>query len=311
MRPLFLLGCTAVGKGEVGFLLAQRLNAEILSLDSMKVYRGLEIGTAKPPASRRLQLRYHLIDIVEPSVRFTTGDYVACAAKAVREIEGRGRTPLFVGGTALYYKRLTSGLAAVPGVPAEIRAAIRAEAESRGAASLHAELASVDPNAAATIHPNDLKRISRALEVFRATGRRFSDFLRETPPPLFPSGSYRTFCLYRSREDLYDRINRRVDAMFEMGLIEEVRALLGRPGGLGATASQALGYKEVIAMLRGELQEDEARALVKQKTRNFAKRQMTWFRSFPDVVWVNIAKEDPPTRTVETLENILKNETNS
>ncbi len=306
MRPVFLLGCTAAGKGEVGFLLAQQLDAEILSLDSMKVYRGLEIGTAKPSASRRLQVRYHMLDIAEPNEHFTTGHYIARAATAVAEISARGRTPLFVGGTALYYKRFTSGLAAMPRTPAAIRAAIVAEAESKGAAGLYAELAAIDAAAAAAIHPNDLKRISRALEVFRATGRKFSDFLRETPPPLFPPGTFRTVCMSRAREDLYERINRRVENMFDRGLVEEVRALLARPGGLGTTASQALGYKEVTGMLRNERSEDETRALIKQKTRNFAKRQMTWFRSFPEIMWVDVAAGAMASDTACTVASILQ-----
>jgi tRNA dimethylallyltransferase len=301
MCPFFLLGCTAVGKGEIGFRLAQHLGAELISLDSMKVYRGLDIGTAKPSAEKRRRVRYHMLDIADPTEPFSTGHYFARASAAAEEIVGRGKMAIFLGGTALYYKRLTSGLAATPRTPAAIRAAIKAEAESKGTVALHAELSSIDPPAAAAVHPNDLRRISRALEVFRATGRRFSDFLRETPPPIFSPGSYKTFCLRRSREDLCERIDIRVDMMFDKGLVDEVRALLSRPGGLGPTASQALGYKEVIAMLQEGRAEIETRTLVKRKTRNFARRQMTWFRSFKEVVWVDVDRGDPPAETARFI----------
>ncbi|MDQ7780426.1 MAG: tRNA (adenosine(37)-N6)-dimethylallyltransferase MiaA [Planctomycetota bacterium] len=305
---LFLLGCTACGKGEVAHLLARELPAEVISLDSMKVYRGLDIGTAKPSLGRQKEVRYHLLDIVEPGDPFSTGDYLHRAAAVLAEIYARGTQAFFVGGTALYYKRLTEGLVTTPRIPAGIRGELRTEGEARGSPALHDELARVDPAAAANIHPNDLQRTTRALEVFHATGVKFSEFLARTAPPLVRPGSFVSVCLRRDRDDLYERINRRVDGMLDRGLVEEVKTLLGRPGGLSRTATQALGYKEVIDLVHGDCGEIETRERIKQKTRNFAKRQMTWFRSFRELRWIDVARDEPAiTAATKCLAELRRN----
>ena len=295
-RLWFLVGPTASGKSAVGLVLAERVGAEILSLDSMAVYRGMDIGTAKPSADDRARVPHHLLDLVDPCEAFSTGRYVAAAEAAIADVAGRGRLPLFVGGTALYLKALTEGFFNGPAADWELRDRLKAEAAERGVPALHARLQAVDPRAAARIHPNDLRRIVRALEVHETTGQPISE--QQTQ---FGSPSPRYGCLLagirRDRRELYERINRRVDAMFEAGLMEEVAALLREPRGISHAASQFVGYREAIACLRGELTLEEATELVKTRTRQFAKRQLTWSRRFPQIRWVD-AQPDSSTEAL-------------
>lgn len=292
-RLWFLVGPTASGKTAVGVEVALRIGAEILSLDSMSVYRGMDVGTAKPSPAERARVAHHLLDIAEPHEAFSTGRYVAAAEAAIADLSARGKRPFFVGGTALYLKALTEGLFSGPAANWALRNRLIAEAEAKGAPALHRRLQDVDPAAASRIHPNDLRRIVRALEVHEATGRPISE--QQTQ---FGSPSPRFDCVLagirRDRGELYDRINRRVDAMFAQGLVEEVRALLARPGGISHAAAQFVGYREVIAHLRGELSLGDAIERVKARTRQFAKRQGTWFRSFPQIRWVEARPCDRP-----------------
>lgn len=285
-RLWFLVGPTASGKTRVGIEVAERLGAEILSLDSMAVYRGMDIGTAKPTPAEQARVRHHLIDLVEPHEAFSTGLYLEAAAAAIADVAARGKRPLFVGGTALYLKGLTEGFFEGPPADWELRNRLIAEADERGAPALHRRLETVDPEAAARIHPNDLRRIVRALEVHQATGRPISELQTQ-----FGSPSSRYDCVLagirRDRAELYARINRRVDAMFEAGLVEEVRGLLGGSRGMSHAAGQFVGYREVIAHLKGEAALEETRELVKTHTRQFAKRQLTWARRFPQIRWVD------------------------
>jgi len=304
-RLWFLVGPTASGKSAVGLVVAERVGAEILSLDSMAIYRGMDIGTAKPSAEERARVPHHLLDLVEPDEAFSTGRYVEAAEAAVAEVAARGHKPLFVGGTALYLKAMTEGLFDGPEADWELRTRLKAEAAEHGSPALHARLQAVDPAAAARIHPNDLRRIVRALEVHQLTGRPISE--QQTQ---FGSASPRHECLVagirRARADLHERIHRRVDAMFEAGLVDEVRGLLGSPGGMSHAAAQFVGYREVIAHLRGEWSLAEARERIKARTRQFAKRQLTWFRHFPQLRWVDAAADTPCEALADAVAGALE-----
>ncbi len=287
-RLWFLVGPTASGKTAVAIEVAERVGAEILSLDSMAIYRGMDIGTAKPTAAEQARVPHHLIDLVQPHEAFSTGRYVEAAEAAIADVTARGRRPLFVGGTALYLKALTEGFFDGPSADWALRERLEAEAAEHGTSALHERLRRVDPAAAARIHPNDLRRIVRAIEVYETTGAPISEQQAQFGSP---SPDYECIVagLRRGRAELYERINRRVDAMFSAGLIEEVRGLLEDPRGISHAAAQFVGYAEIIAHLRGEMTIEEAREKVKTRTRRFARRQLTWFRSMDFIRWVDAA----------------------
>lgn len=293
----FLVGPTASGKTEVGLLVAEAVGAEIVSLDSMAVYRGMDIGTAKPTVEERARVPFHLVDILEATEEFSAADYVRLAHEAVAEIRSRGRRALFVGGTPMYLKRLLEGVFRGPRADWEFRRALRARAQEQGTEALHRELARVDPTAAQRIHPHDLRRIERALEVHHLTGRPISELQRENRGAL--PGPRRIVGLRRGQQDLYRRIEERVERMWDRGLVEEVGRLAG--AGLSRSASQALGYREVLRHLDDELSPEEAKELTKRHTRQFAKRQLTWFRSLPDIHWVDVA---PGERALEVSQRV-------
>ncbi len=276
-RCWFLTGPTAGGKSALGLILAKKLNAQIVSMDSMAVYRGMDIGTAKPSPAERRQVPHHMIDLVDPQREFSLAEYLEQATAAVAAIEQQGQAALFVGGTPLYLKALLRGMFSGPGANWELRQRYQQLAATQGASALHARLAQVDPAAAARLHPNDTRRLIRALEVYEQTGLPISAQQRQFERPR-DRESCRVFCLEWPRAVLHERINARVDAMFAEGLVNEVRSLLAA-GPFSHTAAQALGYREVLAHLAGEHSLEETMALVKQRTRQFAKRQETWFRS--------------------------------
>jgi len=300
IRLDIVIGCTASGKNQLGWLLAQRLGAEIVSADSMKVYRRMDIGTAKPSPQQRQVVRYHLIDVVEPSESFSAKRYVELADAAIRDIAGRGNRVLVVGGTALYIKALTEGLFEGPSANPAIRAEIRARAAREGTAALHAELQRVDPATAAMVHPNDLRRIERALEVYYLTGRPISE-LRKQWGRTRPEYEVHYLGIRRSREDTNSRINRRVKQMIERGLVDEVRRLLAEPRPLSMQARQAVGYAEIIAYLNRQMSLNEAIEQIKVNTRRLAKEQRTWFRRFPDVHWFDVAPDEPMESVCERV----------
>jgi tRNA dimethylallyltransferase len=277
-----LSGPTAAGKTALALDLARRLDAEIVSVDSMAVYQGLDIGTAKPSPSERARVEHHVIDVVPPSEPYSVARWLADAAAAVETIRSRGRQILFVGGTPLYLRALRDGLAPLPADDPVFRRGLLEEIEVHGSAALHSRLATIDPAAAARIHPNDVKRIVRALEVSHATGRPLSDAFAPVADPIFES---RMMIVDLPRRLLVDRIDRRVDAMFAAGLIDEVRRA-DASGGLGPTARQAAGYAECLDLLAGRVPLAEAVRLTKQRTRQLAKRQLTWLRSFKGAVWI-------------------------
>ena len=294
-RACYLTGPTASGKTAVGVELALRLEAEVICLDSMTLYRGMNIGTAKPTIAERKGVPHHLIDVIDPSRNASVAEYRALAAEKIGEIESRGNVPLFVGGTPLYLKALLRGLFEGPSADPSIRETLEREASEQGAEALHARL---DPETAARLHKNDIRRIIRALEVQTLTGESISkrQVEHETPaPPSVP-----VFALARPRRELYDRINLRVDLMFESGLIEEARALLNRADPIASAPAQAVGYREVFDYLEGRITLASAIEQTKTRTRRFAKRQETWFRSLEEIEPVSVAGE-PPEITAERI----------
>ena len=297
-RVHFILGCTASGKGPVARELARRLGGQIVSVDSMKVYRRMDIGTAKPDAQARAEIPHHCIDIVEPDEHFSVARYVEHADRAIEQTASAGDVVLAVGGTALYTKALAEGLFDGPGADPQLRARLQARAEREGPAALHAELAGVDPQAARRIHPNDEKRIIRALEVYELTGEPISALQRQ-----WGSSARRHDCAFvglrRDRLDINARINARVKRMVQQGLRDEVAGLLAEPAGLSPQAAQALGYAEMIDHLRGRCSLDEAVEGIKINTRPFAKRQRTWFRRFRNVNWIDVQPDAPPASVAE------------
>ena len=284
----YLTGPTAVGKSAVAVELARRLGAEILSLDSMAVYRGLDIGTAKPTPAEQGGVPHHLIDLVDPDQEYTLAQYVEAAERAAREIAARGAVPLFVGGTPLYLKALLRGLFTGPPADWSLRRELQALSRAEGPEHLHAQLAAVDPRSAARLHPRDERRVIRALEVWEKTGRSISD-LQQQFDLARPAAECRVFVLTRPKDELAERIDQRVEAMFAQGLVDEVRQLAAQPRGLSRTASQALGYREVLEHLAGKRDLSATVELVKLRTRQFAKRQMTWFRSLSECRVVSVA----------------------
>lgn len=289
----FLTGPTASGKTEVGVLLAERLGAEILSMDSMAVYRGMDIGTAKPDEETRRRIPHHLLDLVDPWEEYSLARYLEDAAAAVEQVRRRGKPVLFVGGTPLYLKAVLRGIFQGPPADPELRRRLQNEAARHPPGFLHARLAEVDPQAAAKLHPHDQRRIVRALEVYQTTGQRISQLQAQFDRPRSEAMG-RVFQLHLPRELLCARIERRTDAMFARGFVDEVRRLLDHPKGLGPTASRALGYQEVIVFLAGQGSLDETIAQVKLRTRQFTKRQMTWFRHLEEVEAIPVSPQDSP-----------------
>ena len=301
--PLFLGGPTAVGKSEVALLLAERLGGEIISVDSMQVYRGLDIGTAKPGAAERRRAPHHLLDVVAPTELFDAAKFVALARGTVGEVQARGRLPVLCGGTGLYFKALLDGLGEAP--PSD--STVRAELETTPLADLLRELAERDPVTFARIDRRNARRVVRALEVIRLTGNPFSAQRASWPKEKAAlSDSPRFFGLARSGEDLRARINARVDQMFARGLVAETERLLAHGLARNKTAMQAIGYRQVIEHLRGERSLEETVALVKTRTRQFAKRQMTWFRRQLPVIWVDVRAGEPAEGIVARIEGMMK-----
>jgi len=291
-RCWFLAGPTASGKSAAGVELAERIGAEIVALDSMSLYQGMDIGTAKPEAALRARVPHHLLDLIGPSEEYSLAEYVQAAETTCRGIVSRGKTPLFVGGTGLYLRAILRGVFEGPSADWELRERLQSEANEHGDESLHARLQVVDPVLAAKLHPRDTRRVIRALEVFELTGRPHSEQQQQTPLPESERPRH-VYWLSPDRAWLSSRIDRRVTEMFDAGLVDEVRRL--RAGSaLSRTARQALGYAEVLAHLAGETSLDATIVLVQQHTRQFAKRQHTWFRHLVECHAVPIAGMESP-----------------
>lgn len=282
VNSFILAGPTASGKTELGGELAERINAEIVSMDSMSVYRGMDIGTAKPSLEVRQRVKHHLIDVLDPWESGSVAWWLHQAAQSCREIEKRGKQVLFVGGTPLYLKALLRGLFEGPPADAELRERLESESERKGTGALHLQLAQADPVAAKRIHPRDIRRIIRALEVFELTGRPMSSWqqqwLENPSSPVVP----RCLWLDVPRDDLYARIDARVKRMVADGWIEEAKTLLQLARPISKEASQALGYKEMFGFIQGKASLEHAIERIQIRSRNFAKRQISWFRHLPE-----------------------------
>ncbi len=304
MRIDFVIGCTACGKGQLARALAERISAEIVSVDSMKVYRRMDIGTAKPSPADRQAAGYHLIDVVEPSESFSVARFVDLADAAIADVVSRRKRVLAVGGTALYMKALSEGLFEGPSGAPELRAELHARGQREGADALHAELTRIDPAAAARVHRNDLRRIVRALEVYHQTGTPISE-LQTQWGRTRPRYECRFVGLRRTKQDQNHRINQRVKRMIELGLVDEVRSLLAESKPLSKQARQALGYAQIIDHLEKGTPLDDAVESIKIGTRRFAKSQRTWFRSFRSVQWIDAAADDTLDQLVGRVLRLL------
>jgi len=291
-NKILILGVTASGKGRLAFELAKTLAGEIVSIDSMKVYRRMDIGTAKPPKEARDQVPYHLIDVVEPSEAFSVGRFLTLANTAIEDIHSRNKSVIAVGGTALYIKALLYGLFNGPGADPQIRAELKTRAEAEGPQPLHEELKKVDPAAASRVSPNDAKRIIRALEVFQLTGKPISSF--QTQWNHRTTDDWMIIGLKREKNQESKRINARVKKMIEQGLVDEVKGLLAEVKPLSEQARCAIGYEEIIDYLADKTTLDDAIELIKKNTRKLAKAQRTWFKTFPSVRWLDISETDSP-----------------
>jgi tRNA dimethylallyltransferase len=300
LRLNFIVGCTASGKSSLGVELARRLGGEIISIDSMKVYRGMDIGTAKPSAAVRAEVPHHLIDVVEPWEDFSVAQYVARADEAIKEIHARGNSIFVVGGTPLYIKALSEGLFEGPGADPPTRERLQALAQAEGTPALHERLQQADPIAAGRIHRNDLRRLVRALEVYELTGRPISA-LQEQWDRERPRYDCRFIGLRWSKEDLHLRIKERVLRMIDRGLVEEVKSLLALDRPLSTAARQAVGYAEVIDHLQGGSDLGPAVEAIKINTRQLAKAQRTWFKRFRAIEWIDLAPEATVTAVADSL----------
>jgi tRNA dimethylallyltransferase len=288
-NALIFTGPTGSGKTSLGIHLAERLDAEIVSMDSMALYRGMDIGTAKPTPEERRRIPHHLIDVLDPWESASVSWWLDQAALSCQAIEARGRRALFVGGTPLYLKALLYGLFDGPPADLPLRRRLTEEAQQAGTGVLHDRLARIDPVTAARLHPNDLRRIVRALEVWELTGRPISSWQQQwsVASTLEPRIANQVLCLDLPRAELYARIDTRVRQMLTAGWVEEVRALRQLPRPLSREACQAVGYKELLAFLNGESPLDDTIARIQTRTRNFAKRQLTWFRRLPELQTVS------------------------
>lgn len=297
---VFVLGCTGCGKGALGRALAERVGAEIISVDSMKIYRRMDIGTAKPSAEVRAATAHHLIDVIEPSEEFSVAEFVHRAEAAAGEIASRGRVILAVGGTPMYVKALSEGVFEGPSADWELRGRLRRRAAAEGVNVLHSELAAVDAEAAGRIHPNDLRRIVRALEVYELTGEAITTLQTQ-----WDRDRLKHRCTFigvrRSLEDQNHRTNMRVKRLIEAGWVNEVRALLDEAEPLGRSARQALGYGTLIDHVVDKVSLKDAVEKIKISTRRFAKAQRTWFKRFQATRWFDVEPDESLDRVVDRV----------
>ena len=302
-----IVGPTASGKTDIGVALAKRLNGEIISADAVAVYRGLDIGSAKPTFQERNRVPFHLIDVADADEDFTLANFENLALAAIADIRARGKTPILVGGTGLYVRAVTATLTMPSVAPQpDFRAALWAEVENKGSAELHKRLESVDAPSAQKIAANDAKRIIRALEVFHITGKPISAF--HTPEGVrgVPRPNTVLFGLQIPRPVLYERIERRVDLMMSAGFLDEVRGLLTSGCGPELKSMQSLGYRQLAAHLRGETRLDDAVAELKQATRRYSKRQISWFGADTTVRPVSLPSEPQAEKAAEEIQALLR-----
>ncbi|RCW51631.1 tRNA (adenosine(37)-N6)-dimethylallyltransferase MiaA [Halanaerobium sp. ST460_2HS_T2] len=308
MKDLIVLtGPTAVGKTELSLKLAQKVDAEIISADSMQIYEQMDIGTAKASERERELVKHHLIDFLSPEADYSVSQFQDDCDLIIKEIKARNKMPLLVGGTHLYLRALLEGFM-LPDIEPDYQLRERLEkmAEAQGTERVHQILAERDSKTAQKLHPNDLRRVIRAIEIYEQTGKTKS-FYKEKQEQRPPRYSAYKFALIRSRENLYQRINQRVELMMTDGLLEEVKFLLKNYENLSDTALQALGYKELISHLNGEISLDKAVYEIKKRSRHFAKRQLTWLRKEENLIVFNIEKEDSED-ILKTMLKLIKGE---
>ncbi len=306
MALLCILGPTAVGKTELALRIATRLDGEIISVDSRQIYCNMDIGTAKPTPDQLRTVPHHMINCVMPDEPFSAADYQRGADEAICQIRQRGNVPMLVGGSGMYFRALVDGLFDGPQADPALRQKLRQEAEELGIQHLYSRLETIDPEAAEKIHHNDLMRIIRALEVYEKTGKRISELRQQ-----WGSGKSRyelaAFGLTRPRHELYERIEKRVDQMMAEGLLDEVRSLSGYARDMHSM--KCLGYKELFSFLDGQCDLDEAVQLIKQNTRRYAKRQLTWFRKDSRIEWIDLsACPEPVDAIIEKMEHEIGGE---
>ena len=299
---VFLAGPTAVGKTRIAISLAKKINAEIVSCDSMQIYKTMDILTSKPPRILRKEVPHHLVDIVSPAREYDVTQYRRGALRTAKEIIRKGKIPLFVGGTGLYISVLIDGIFHSAAKDAKIRKKLYQLAQKKGSRFLYERLRKIDPPAADKIHPNDTKRIVRALEVFEASGKPISK-LQKQRQGLADDYDVKIFCLNMPREKLYQRIDARVEKMFRQGLVAEVKKLLKLK--LSKTAAYAIGIREIKGYLDGLYGLDEVKRLIKKHTRNYAKRQLTWFRRDKRIEWINVCEEDRASQVTSRINSYL------
>ena len=306
-RIVAIGGPTATGKTALSVALAKEFGGEVINADSMQIYRGLDVGTAKPTAGERQGIPHHLMDFLPPEAPYSVADFIAAAAPLIEQLNSAGKLPIVTGGTGLYITSLMKGTAFAPEkTDPAIRVRLQAEADEQGSAALYARLQQIDPAYAEKLHPNNLPRIIRALELFEATGRRMSEQQRAA---LAAEPPYRSLCICltcRDRAALYRRIDRRVDSMLQNGVLEEAKLVYDNRETY-RTAAQAIGYKEFFPYFAGEMPLNDCTNRLKQATRNYAKRQLTWFRHQADGVWLYVDEEPPAPRAAELVRQFLQN----
>lgn len=306
-RMVAIGGPTATGKTALSVALAKEFGGEVVNADSMQIYRGLDIGTAKPTAEERQGIPHHLMDFLPPEAPYSVADFTAAAAPLIEQLNSAGKLPIVTGGTGLYITSLMKGTAFAPEkTDPAIRARLQTEVDEQGSAALYARLQQIDPAYAEKLHPNNLPRVIRALELFEATGRRMSEQQRAA---LAAEPPYRSLCICltcRDRAELYRRIDRRVDSMLQNGVLEEAKLVYDNRETY-RTAAQAIGYKEFFPYFAGEMPLNDCANRLKQATRNYAKRQLTWFRHQADGVWLYVDEEPPAPRAAELVRQFLQN----
>lgn len=305
-RMVAIGGPTATGKTALSVALAKEFGGEVINADSMQIYRGLDVGTAKPTAGERQGIPHHLMDFLPPEAPYSVADFTAAAAPLIKQLNSAGKLPIVTGGTGLYITSLMKGTAFAPEkTDPAIRARLQAEADEQGSTALYARLQQIDPAYAEKLHPNNLPRVIRALELFEATGRRMSEQQRAA---LAAEPPYRSLCICltcRDRAELYRRIDRRVDSMLQYGVLEEAKLVYDNRETY-RTAAQAIGYKEFFPYFAGEKPLNDCTNRLKQATRNYAKRQLTWFRHQADGVWLYVDEEPPAPRAAELVRQFLQ-----
>ena len=328
-KKILILGVTASGKGRVAFELAQNMDAEIICIDSMKVYRRMDIGTAKPPKEARRQIRYHLIDVIEPSESFSVGTFLKMAYDSIEQITNHNKPIIAVGGTALYIKTLLHGLFEGPAADQQLRDKLKKRTETEGLTNLYRDLKQVDPVSAQRISSNDAKRIIRALEVYQLTGKPISSFQRQwttenrrqktedrrgtkdkervtSDERLATNDDWKIIGLRREKAEESKRINARVKRMIADGLVDEIKSLLAEEKPMSLQARSAIGYVEIIDYLNGRHSLEEAVELIKRNTRRLAKHQRTWFKTFRNVNWIDIKPNESTEEIFSRVTTLVK-----